>query len=110
MFFFPTLNSFLLNLLAPSDLEMTIVENAYGFRLIGFGTAFFASGVINSVALILCAVIINFSVLSRKQLIEYIIIYLFVFLIGLMMSRQRLLVLFFRYLHFVIKLKYGDLK
>lgn len=90
MFFFPTLNSFLLNLLAPSDLEMTIVENAYGFRLIGFGTAFFASGVINSVALILCAVIINFSVLSRKQLIEYIIIYLFVFLIGLMMSRTTL--------------------
>ncbi|OKZ44354.1 MAG: hypothetical protein BHV68_02965 [Bacteroidales bacterium 43_8] len=110
MFFSPEINTFLLNLLTQSDLNDVFIEGANGFRLIGFGSAFFSAGITNSVALILTAVIINFSILTKKQLLWYILVYLLIFFIGIMMSRTTLVGFVISLVVFCYKSKIWELK
>ncbi|MDM1348437.1 O-antigen ligase family protein [Myroides marinus] len=80
------LDSFLLR----SELESAVVEGTRENRLIGFGVAFFTSGIINSIALVFIALYLTLKdrLISNRFLF---ISFLLISLIGLMMSRTTLI-------------------
>lgn len=83
-FVFPNLEITANSLLVTSDLAKEAMETSEGIRLRGFSSAFFSSGVINSIALIIIAL---YYTPNRKI---YIFAYFLIFFIGLFVARTTL--------------------
>ena len=90
MFFSQSVYFLLDSMLLRSELESIVVEGTRENRLIGFGVAFFTSGVMNSIALVL---IVFYSLLERKIISSTFLLSSFVFIsvVGVMMSRTTMI-------------------
>jgi len=69
----------------PIQARETTLENSFGFRLLGVGTAFFGAGVVHGLALITIVYLYLRGCIKRAFI--WIIYYLFIFFVGLMMAR-----------------------
>ena len=87
LFFFinPNIESSVNSLLVQSDLAKESMEDSFSIRIRGLGTAFFSSGVVNCIALIVIALYYN---PSRKI---YLFFYFLIVLIGIFMSRTTII-------------------
>lgn len=91
MFAFAPFKDFLDSIQVYSDLDEGKIEETMAYRLIGFGSKFFGSGIVNGFALILIASILKNEVLENKKMLRYIFIYLFVFFFGMMSARTTII-------------------
>jgi len=87
MFFVSDLRSFLVSIQVVSDFEQSVLDEQGAFRLVGFGSKFFGSGVVNGYALLLIGYILRFTSQSRKQRNIYVLKYLAILVLGMMMAR-----------------------
>lgn len=65
--------------------------DSQGIRLLGFGSTFFTSGIVNGYCLILIAATIKYFKPTYKKLLLYIFLFVFITLIGIMMARTTLI-------------------
>ncbi|MEL5895821.1 hypothetical protein AAE250_20285 [Bacteroides sp. GD17] len=84
MFLSPELNA-VLNTIFPLPVDDSRVERLQGFRLMGLGIVFFGAGVINGLAMI--TIIYLYLARRLKHIWCWSIIYMFIFLIGMLMAR-----------------------
>lgn len=84
MFLSPELNT-VLNTIFPMPIDDSKVERLQGFRLMGLGIAFFGAGVINGLAMI--TIIYLYLARRLKHIWCWLVIYMFLFLIGMLMAR-----------------------
>lgn len=91
MYLFPAFGSFIKEIQIIEESDLGRLSQTLQFRLVGLGTKFFASGIINAFTLILVAFNIRERKLSLTQLIKYTIIFIVIFAIGMMMSRTTLI-------------------
>lgn len=91
MFINPNINSTLISLLKLNLGAEYAYENTQGLRLLGWGASFFASGIINGFVLILLSIYINiYKHTNIKQILLY-LLFIFIFIIGMMMARTCLI-------------------
>lgn len=62
-----------------------------GLRLVGFGSTFFTSGIVNGYTLILIVAVIKLNKPKSKALLKYAIAFLLIFTVGMMMARTTLI-------------------
>lgn len=103
MFIIPDFGELINSLLVNSDSELKKLEEALQFRLVGLGSRFFGSGVVNGFALMLTTLIIRKYNLKKSQLFRYTVIFIVIFTLGMMMARTTIIgfilsfiILFFR--------------
>ena len=87
LFFLPTLATTLRGLLVEADSTEAMMEQTAGFRLIGFGMAFFGAGIISSIALIFTAYRIRNYSGKIWGLIGWISTYTWIAVTGVCMAR-----------------------
>jgi hypothetical protein len=68
-----------------SDFELKVLEETLEFRLVGFGSKFFGSGIINGFTLIIIGTILKLN--HKINIFKYTIYFLFIFVFGMMMAR-----------------------
>lgn len=92
MFINPSINSSLVSLL---KLNIGAEEEAYekiqGLRLLGFGSSFFTSGIINGFVLILLSIYINIYKHTNIMRMLLYLLFILIFIIGMMMARTCLI-------------------
>ena len=86
MFFSPVVYDFLFSVQKESSYSLETIEGNLDLRLLGFGSLFFYSGIINSVSLLCNAVLIGHEK-SRLLRLLLVIVHVSIFLIGSVMSR-----------------------
>ena len=91
MFWVHPARDFLNSIQVTSDQELKVLNETLGFRLNGFGSRFFGSGIINGFALILIASIIKFNRQSKIKVFKYSMVFLFIFIFGMMMARTTII-------------------
>ncbi|MES2654548.1 MAG: hypothetical protein V4620_03110 [Bacteroidota bacterium] len=91
MYIFPVFGNFIKSIQIIDDADLGRLSQVLEFRLVGLGTKFFASGIINAFTLILIAFNIRERKLNFTQLIKYTILFIVIFAIGMMMSRTTLI-------------------
>lgn len=89
MFIFPTFGSGLLELIVLPASEQNTFEKNQGLRLQGFGSYFFEAGIIHGMALIIIAYLFLSNNIRCFRL--WTIIYIFIFIIGLLMARTTII-------------------
>lgn len=87
MFAFLPVRDFLNSFQITSDQELKVLEETLEFRLVGFGSKFFGSGIINGFALILIGSILKYNSRIKINVFKYSIYFLFIFTFGMMMAR-----------------------
>lgn len=87
MFSVPPLRDLFNDIQVTSDKELEVLESTLEFRLVGFGSKFFGSGIINGFALIVIGSVIKFSKNLKISIFKYAISFLFIFVFGMMMAR-----------------------
>lgn len=65
--------------------------DSQGIRLLGFGSTFFTSGIVNGYCLILIAATIKYFKPTYRKLLLYVFLFVFITLIGIMMARTTLI-------------------
>ena len=68
-----------------SDFELKVLEETLEFRLVGFGSKFFGSGIINGFTLIIIGTILKLN--HKINVFKYTICFLIIFVFGMMMAR-----------------------
>ncbi len=92
MFMVPAVSVFLQNIQnSASTLDSHLLEETGGFRLNGFGSTFFSSGIINGFALICIAFLLKDKTISKRRIISLAIQFLIIFVLGMMMARTTLI-------------------
>jgi hypothetical protein len=91
MFSFQPARDFLNSIQVTSDQELKVLDETLEFRLNGFGSRFFGSGIINGFALILIASIIKFNGQTKIRVFKYSMVFLFIFIFGMMMARTTII-------------------
>ena len=91
MFLNSPLRDFLNSIQINSELELRLLEETIEFRLVGFGAKFFEAGYINGFALMLIATMIKWNDLGRIKVLKYAIIFLVIFVLGMMMARTTII-------------------
>ncbi len=91
MFSVPPVRDFLNSIQLASDQELKVLEETLEFRLNGFGSKFFGSGIINGFALILIGSILKYNSDIKINVFKYSICFLFVFVFGMMMARTTII-------------------
>lgn len=91
MFLIPNFGELINSLTYISDSESMKLEEALEFRLVGLGSKFFGSGIVNGFALMLITFSIRNYNLNNKYLIRYSIKYLIIFTLGMMMARTTII-------------------
>lgn len=90
MWLIPSLKNNLYTLLASSELSDMILEKTDGFRLNGFGTNFFGSGIVHGFMLILAILLLLTKNTTMRSNIMVMFICIILFLGGMMMARTTL--------------------
>lgn len=91
IFLSPPFNEFLNNLQSINELDKAKLEEALEFRLVGFGSRFFGSGVLNGFALMLIALRIKTEKFTRTKLLIITVGFLLIFVLGMMMARTTII-------------------
>lgn len=86
MFFNPQINSFLNEIQIISDADIGKLEEFNEFRILGFGSSFFSSGIINSILLLLCSYIILIEE-NRSKRTLWILAFIIIAFIGILKAR-----------------------
>ncbi len=89
-FLSPLVNDILISIQYVSDQDISKIEETTGFRLIGFGSTFFGSGIVNGYALMLIAVLLKKKTAGRLQVFFLSFLFLVIFVLGMMMARTTL--------------------
>ena len=87
LFFSPSIATTARSILIEADSTELMMESTAGFRLNGFGIAFFGAGIINSIALIFGAYRIRTFSYDVKEMLKWIIIYTIIAITGIGMAR-----------------------
>jgi hypothetical protein len=87
MFLYHPIGDWLNTIQVTSDKELRVLEDALEFRLVGFGSRFFGSGIVNGFALILIGSVLKFEQADKIKVFKYSIYFLFIFAFGMMMAR-----------------------
>jgi hypothetical protein len=90
MFLYHPLGDWLNTIQVTSDQELSVLEETVEFRLVGFGSRFFGSGIVNGFALILIGSVLKFEQTDKINVFKYAILFLFIFALGMMMARTTL--------------------
>lgn len=90
LFLRPDIQDAVYSLVSTSELRLSKIEELSGGRIIGFGRSFFEAGIYNGMALMFIAYCIRYYKLSNKELSKFVILYAFIFGIGMMMARTTL--------------------
>jgi len=90
MYQFPAVSDFFSSLQVSNWLESMKRDETEGQRLLGYGIAFFGSGIIYGMGLILIAFIITKKSYDTKQLVILSLCYGFIFFVGLLTARTTL--------------------
>lgn len=105
MWFIPGLRDNLYSLLASTELSDMILERTDGYRLNGFGTNFFGSGIIHGFMLILTMLLLlSYDTQATKHIV-IISIFLIIFAGGMMMARTTVIGAAFAVFLYVISQK-----
>lgn len=91
MFAFQPIRDILNTIQVTSDQELKVLEQTLEFRLVGFGSKFFGSGIINGFALILIGSIIRYNGHIKINVFKYSMSFLFIFVFGMMMARTTII-------------------
>lgn len=108
MFLIPDFRDILLNIqkLSPEEIELVTIVNE--FRMIGFGATFFGAGIVSGFALILIAKLIRLNQFSLKKILILSLKFLFIFVIGMIMSRTTLIGFFLAILLVLLPEKFDN--
>ena len=87
MFSLQPLRDFINSIQVVTDFELKVLDETSDFRLVGFGSKFFGSGIINGFTLILIGSIIKFNSPKKIDLFKYTISFFIIFVFGMMMAR-----------------------
>ena len=87
MYFDASLFSFFTSLINYNEIAISALEQSEGFRLIGFGTAFFGSGIIHGFILILMSFYYYNKRLKISESIIFFLLFSFIFIVGMFMAR-----------------------
>lgn len=90
MFFSPSIYTIVNSALYITELTASKQELLSGIRIIGFAKPFFLSGIYCGMGLILISYLLRYYRLNIKQIVWWVVIYLYIFLIGMMMARTTL--------------------
>lgn len=90
MFIFLPIRDILTAIQVTSDQELKILKETLEFRLVGFGSKFFGSGIINGFSLILIGSILKYNSNIKINVFKYSMFFLFIFVFGMMMARTTL--------------------
>jgi hypothetical protein len=101
MFASPGIKELLLSVVSASDVEAEQISSTGEFRLLGFGSNFFGSGITNGMALMLICFCVRHYAGSRLAAFFFGLAYLLIALVGILMSRTTVVgvVLSIAYLH-----------
>lgn len=91
MFIYPSFRDLLNSLQLSSDYELKVLEETLEFRLVGFGSKFFGSGIVNGFALILIGSDLRFNNQTKTNVLKHAIFFLFIFVFGMMMARTTII-------------------
>ena len=91
MFLNPDLNFFLQSLIKQDEIGAEAVESVGEIRMLGFGTYFFGAGLTHGFILLLMALEICNPRLSTKELSLYFILYLYITVVSMLMSRTTMI-------------------
>lgn len=83
------------------------IEQFQDSRIIGFGRSFFDAGIYCGMGLILISYLIKYQTLSKGRLFNLLILYLIIFITGMMMARTTLVGTFFSILLLLIPNNYN---
>jgi len=91
MFAFQPIRDILNTTQVTSDQELKVLEQTLEFRLVGFGSKFFGSGIVNGFALILIGSILRYNSHIKINVFKYTMSFLFLFVFGMMMARTTII-------------------
>lgn len=91
MYIIPAFSSFINNIQVIDDADLDRISKILEFRLVGLGTKFFGAGILNAFALILVAYNIREKTLNYISILKYTLVFIFILLVGMMMSRTTLI-------------------
>ncbi|MGP5551143.1 hypothetical protein ACTXNE_10720 [Psychrobacter namhaensis] len=90
-FFSPPFENFLYSLVSLTLDRASDMEKFEGRRIVGFSRSFFTAGIFNGVGLILIAYCASYFKLRSKDFYTLILLYILLFLIGMMMARTTII-------------------
>lgn len=101
MFISLPVKELMLSMVSAGEVEADLISSTGEFRLLGFGSNFFSSGITNGMALILVCFCLRHYVQSRMSAFLFGFAYLFIALAGILMSRTTIIgvALSLAYLH-----------
>lgn len=91
MHFIPSLKDIILSITAFDDTQLETIDRLEAERVIGFGLTFFWAGAYCGMGLILIAYLIKYSYIQSKQIFWFVLLYAFIFVIGMMMARTTII-------------------
>lgn len=90
-FLSPAVSEALLNIQSFSEIDVAKMEETFSFRLNGFGSTFFAAGIINGFALMLIAFLIKSKKNFGSKTYFLALCFLIIFVLGMMMARTTII-------------------
>lgn len=91
MHFVPSLKDLILSILAIDITQVEKIDDLSSARVIGFGLTFFWAGAYCGMGLILIAYLIRYSYVKNNQILRFVFLYAFIFLVGMMMARTTII-------------------
>jgi hypothetical protein len=91
MFFIPSIADFFNSIQNVSDFNEERLQMLGELRIIGFGSLFFASGVVNGFGLMLIPIVLKTSNKKGVIVFYYALVFLIIFAIGMMMARTTII-------------------
>ncbi len=108
--FEPAIKEVLLSSLMPTENVASAIERLDGTRLIGFGTAFFTSGVINSFTLLVIAVVLRNFELKFGEYVFFVYSFVLIFGVGMMLARTTIVGMGLAVMYFIFTARWFVLK
>jgi hypothetical protein len=91
MYLNPNIGDLFQSLMVRDEIETNAISETSGLRMLGFGTYFFGSGLTHGIMLIMMAMELNNKTLSIKLNVLYYLAFVYITVVGLMMSRTTLI-------------------
>lgn len=91
MHFVPPLKDLILSISALDVTQAEKIDALSSDRVIGFGLTFFWAGAYCGMGLILIAYLIKYSYVKNNEILRFVFLYAFIFLVGMMMARTTII-------------------
>ncbi|GEM_PF-266351 len=97
----------LMSLINASEVEADLISSTGEFRLVGFGSTFFGAGITNGITLLLIAFCVRYHVKTRAGASVLGVAFLFIGIVGLLMSRTTAVGLLLALLYILLSMLSG---